>query len=216
MFHSKYIHTTIRFLFTAPLNSPPPALVCAESSANKTLVRESDAATADLTVQPTSSPLAVQFPDGVIARSTGIAEVALPAKNVTIQAHIFPDNTFNQSLFSIPYIADKGYDVTFNNASVATQYQGAPIYFHEKLPADLFWQLPLKSPVPLEPHINIACIANSTLTLPSDNDFVAIMHSAFGSPSVSTFLRALRRGWLVCAHRPNSIATALGHLAQKR
>ena len=49
---------------------------------------------------------------------------------------------------------------------------------------------------------------------------------SFGSPAVSTFLRALRLQWLdtiprltaalVSAHRPNSVATALGHLDQKR
>jgi hypothetical protein len=115
---------------------------------------------------------------------------------------------------------------------VAIQYQGAPIYFQEKLPTDLFWQLPL-SPVlnhnleaayPQE-EVNV-CIANSTTALPSDKDFVAFMHAAFGSPCPSTFLRALRRNWLdtiprltsalFSANKPNSVATALGHLDQTR
>jgi hypothetical protein len=52
------------------------------------------------------------------------------------------------------------------------------------------------------------------------------MHAAFGSPCPSTFLRALRRNWLdaiprltsalFSANKPNSVATALGHLDQTR
>ena len=130
--------TTTSFLSPAPLNPPPKKLVCADSGANKTLVRESDAIAAELTIHPTSHPLVVQFPDGVIARSTGIAEVALPATDIAIPAHVFSDDTLNQPLFSILDITDKGYDVTFNNAGVAIQYQGAPVYFQEKLPTALF------------------------------------------------------------------------------
>ena len=119
-----------------------------------------------------------------------------------IPAHVFPDNSLNQSLFGILDITDKGYDVTFNGAGVAIQYQGAPIYFQEKLPTDLFWQLPL-SPVlnrdqeaaHAQEEINV-CIANSTTALQSDEDFVAFMHAAFGSPCPSTFLCALLRNWL--------------------
>ena len=217
--------TTQRFLSTAPLNSTTRNLICADSGANKTLVRQSDAVAADLIVQQTSSPLSVQFPDGVIAQSTGVTEIILPATNVTVPAHVFPDEKLNQSLFSIVDITDNGYDVTFKKDGVVIQYQGAPIYFQEKLPTDLFWQLPL-SPVQTESQMPVACIANSTVALPSDHDFVAFMHAAFGSPCVSTFLRALRRNWLdtiprltatlVSANRPNSIATALGHLDQKR
>ena len=100
-----------------------------------------------------------------------------------IPAHVFPDNSLNQSLFGILDITDKGYDVTFNGAGVAIQYQGAPIYFQEKLPTDLFWQLPL-SPVlnrdqeaaHAQEEINV-CIANSTTALQSDEDFVAFMHA---------------------------------------
>ena len=217
--------STKSILSKAPSIPPSKPFICADSGANKTLIRESDAVAAELLVQPTLSPLIVQFPDGVLAQSTGITDIALPATGVSIPAHIFSDNTLNQSLFSITDIADKGYDITFNRAGVAIQYQGAPIYFKEKLPTDLFWQLPINQAF-ADSQTSVTCIANSVMALPSDNDFVAFMHAAFGSPCISTFLRALRRGWLdtiprltaalVSANRPNSIATALGHLDQKR
>ena len=147
----------------------------------------------------------------------------MPAKTTAISAHVFPDNVLNQSLFSIIDITDKGYDVTFQSTGVSK----APIYFQEKLPTtDLFWQLPLSSALASTSEDPVTCIVNHSLALPSDNDFVAFMHAAFGSPAISTFLRALRRKWLdtiprltaalVSANRPNSIATALGHLDQTR
>jgi hypothetical protein len=219
-------NTQNRLLSLVPKKQIQPKLVCADSGSNKTLIRESDAVSAQLTVHPITTPLAVQFPDGVVAQSTGTTNIALPATTTAISAHVFPDNALNQSLFSIIDITDKGYDVTFHSAGVAIQYHGAPIYFQEKLPTDLFWQLPLSSVVPPAPEVPVTCIANHSMALPSDNDFVAFMHAAFGSPAISTFLRALRRKWLdtiprltaamVSANRPNSIATALGHLDQTR
>ena len=89
------IKTTTSFLSPASLNPPPKKLVCADSGANKTLVRESDAIAAELTIHLTSHPLVVQFPDGVIARSTGIAEVALPATDIEIPAHVISDDMLN-------------------------------------------------------------------------------------------------------------------------
>ena len=218
--------TQNRLLSTVPTKQNKSKLVCADPGSNKTLIRESDAASAQLTVHPTTTPLAVQFPDGVVARSTGTTNIALPATTTAIPAHVFPDNALNQSLFSIIDITDKGYDVTFQSNGVAIQYHGAPIYFQEKLPTDLFWQLPLSSALADTSKDPVTCIANHSLALPSDNDFIAFMHAAFGSPAISTFLRALRRKWLdtiprltaalVSANRPNSVATALGHLDQTR
>ena len=52
------------------------------------------------------------------------------------------------------------------------------------------------------------------------------MYASFGSPAVSTLLRALRLGYLstmprftsalLCKHRPNSLASAIGHLDRRR
>ena len=119
-------------------------------------------------------------------------------------------------------ITNKGYDVTFSHDGLAVQYAGAPIYYSPKLPTDLVWHLPLSPPL----HSTAAIPANAVIALPSDKGFVAFMHATFGSPALSTFLRALRLGWLdtiprltaalVSAHRPNSVATALGHLDQRR
>ena len=199
-----------------------PHLACADTGSSKILIRESDAATAHISVTNTLHPLHVQFPDGVIAQSTGTANIALPATSTTLAAHVFPDNVLTQSLFGILDITNQGYDVTFKTSGVGIyDDQGVEIHFQPKLPADTSWTLPIVPAVD-----STIDHANAVIPLPSDSDFVKFMHASFGSPSVSTFLRALRLQWLdtiprltsalVSANRPNSIATALGHLDQSR
>ena len=206
----------------------PPCLpisqitACADTGSHKILLRETDASLAKLAVRPATKPLVVQFADGNTALSTGTASIALPATNIDLPVHVFPDKALQQSLFGINDITNKGYDVTFSHDGLAIQYAGAPIYYSPKLPTDMGWTLPLLHPA--EP--STLAPANAVISLPSDKSFVEFMHATFGSPAVSTFLRALRLQWLdtiprltaalVSAHRPNSLATALGHLDQKR
>ena len=62
--------------------------------------------------------------------------------------------------------------------------------------------------------------------MPSDKKYVKFTHASFGSPAISTLLRAIRKGYLltlprltsalVCKHLPNTVATALGHLDRRR
>jgi hypothetical protein len=52
------------------------------------------------------------------------------------------------------------------------------------------------------------------------------MYASLGSPVISTLLRTLRKGYfakiprftsaLLCKHKPNSVASALGHLDRRR
>ena len=68
--------------------------------------------------------------------------------------------------------------------------------------------------------------AHAAFTVPSDKAFIAFAHAAFGSPAISTFSRALARGYistfprltsrLLDAHPPNALTTAQGHLDQHR
>ena len=77
--------------------------------------------------------------------------------------------------------------------------------------------MPIESPLPE---------ANAVLSLPSDNKYIKFMHASFGSPAISTFQRAVRKGYLstiprltsslVSKHKPNSEATAKGHLDRRR
>jgi len=69
-------------------------------------------------------------------------------------------------------------------------------------------------------------LANAVISLPSNKKYVRFTHASFGSPAVSTLLRAIRKGYLltlprltsalVCKHLPNAGATALSHLDRRR
>ncbi len=64
------------------------------------------------------------------------------------------------------------------------------------------------------------------LSLPSDRKFVQFTYASFGSPAISTYRRAIRKGYLSTIprltsalfgkHTPNSVATAMGHLDRRR
>jgi len=97
-------------------------------------------------------------------------------------------------------------------------YKGAKlIHYTSKSPDSTSWTLPIESP-PLE--------ANAVLSLPSDNKYLQFTHASFGSPVLSTFQRAIRKGYistiprltsaLISKHKPNPEATAKGHLDRRR
>ena len=97
-------------------------------------------------------------------------------------------------------------------------YKGAElIHYTSKSPDSTSWTLPIECPLPE---------ANAVLSLPSDNKYVQFTHASFGSPVLSTFQRAIRKGYistiprltsaLVSKHKPNPEATAKGHLDRRR
>ena len=178
-----------------------------------------DAVAATLDIQPTRHPLHVRFPDGQTAKSIGITTVALPSTDIPLPAHIFTDDSLRQSLFGIADITNLDYDATFRKDGLLYLYRGTDLVHHHtpKSPDEMSWTLPLQRPL---------AQANAVLSLPSDKKFVQFCHASFGSPSISTFLRALRKGYLstlprltsalLCKHMPHTEATAMGHLDRKR
>ena len=190
---------------------------CADTGSDSILLRQTDAVAATLDIKPTTHPLHVRFPDGQIARSIGTTTVALPSTDIPLPAHIFSDDVLCQSLFGIADITNLDYDATFRKDGLYL-YHGADLVHHTpKSPDSTSWTLPLQRPY---------AHANAVLSLPSDRQFVRFMHAAFGSPAISTFLRALRNGYLstiprltsalVCRYKPNPEATAMGHLDRQR
>ena len=83
---------------------------------------------------------------------------------------------------------------------------------------ETLWTLPIERP---------SVHANSVLSLPSDRKFVQFTYVSFGSsPAISTYKRAIRKGYLstiprltsafFSKHTPNSVASAMGHLDRRR
>ena len=198
------------------LTRPPPSS-CADTGSDSILLRHSDAVAATLVIHPTRHPIKVRFPDGKTTRSIGITDVALPSTNVPLPGHVFADDTLRQSLFGISDITNLNYDATFRKDGLYLYHNNELVHYSPKSEDDSAWTLPLERPV---------IHANSALSLPSDKKYVQFMFASFGSPAISTLLRALRKGYLatltrftsalLSKHAPNTVATAMGHLDRRR
>ena len=184
---------------------------------------------------PPTLPLTVQFPDGNIAHSIGSTTVGLPATSTILPAHVFADADLTASLFSLLEISNSGYDILLTSNSLSLLKDDTLIKTFPKADPLQFWTIPLESPMErssVVPVVNTSvpppiASCQAVMSLPSDRSFVEFMHAAFGSPAVSTFLRAIRRNYLTSVPRlsstlvthhlsHNPVATALGHLDQRR
>ena len=90
-----------------------PPSSSADTGSDCILIRKTDAVAATLEIHDTSQPLRVRFPDGQIASSVGTSEVALSSSNIALPAHVFADDSLQQSLFGISDITNRDYDATF-------------------------------------------------------------------------------------------------------
>ena len=109
---------------------------------------------------------------------------------------------------------------TFTDNAVTITHNTNKVLCGTKLPTSNLWtiSLPLNS--------TPAFAAAAALTLSTDTVFVRFTHAALGSPSLSTFVKAVRRGYfhlyprltsnILLANPPLTIATAQGHLDQHR
>lgn len=79
---------------------------------------------------------------------------------------------------------------TFTDNAVTITHNTNKVLCGTKLPTSNLWtiSLPLNS--------TPAFAAAAALTLSTDTDFVRFTHAALGSPSLSTFVKAVRRGYL--------------------
>ena len=202
--------TSIKIKITSPTS-------CADTGSDSILLRHSDAIAATLDIHATHHPLRVRFLDGKTASSIGTTEVALPSTDIPLPAHIFADDTLQQSLFGISDITNRDYDATFRKDGLYLYHDTELVHYTPKSPEETSWTLPLQRPLPQ---------ANSVITLPSDNKYTQFMHASFGSPVISTLTHTIRKGYLstiprftsalLLKHRPNSVATAIGHLDRRR
>ena len=189
----------------------------ADTGSDCILIRKTDAVAATLTIYDTSQPLRVRFPDGQIASSIGTSEVALPSTGIALPAHVFADDSLQQSLFGISDITNNNYAATFRKDGLYLYHDDELVHYSPKSPTASSWTLPIQRPL---------AQANAIMSLPSDKKYVQFMFASFGSPAHSTLLRALRKGYLstlarftstlFSKHKPNTVATAMGHLDRRR
>ena len=124
------------------------------------------------------------------------------------------------SLISISELCNRGCVATFTSEDVHVTCEGLTVLHRQKDKAASLWNLHLPDPT------THATAASAILRSDTDEAFATFIHKAFGSPVLSTLLRAVRKGYLSSYPRPTAsmvtayisptAATARGHLDQHR
>ena len=148
--------------------------------------------------------------------------LTFPHKALPVSCYFLPASALSHSLFGVsPLIRPHGHAL-FTNTSVVffdSPSSVTPFLTGSKTAGSDLWHItvPPTNPLPISPPS-----ALFTLQALPRARFVAYWHRAFGSPSLSTFIRALSRGFirnipdltpsLVRKFPPLSLSTSFGHL----
>ena len=161
----------------------------------------------------------VALPNGETISSSSAGDLWLPHLSVPLTAHIFPDASLDTSLVSISELCNNGCVATFTNEDVHITKDGLTVLHHGKDKLEHLWNVELPTPID-------ATSASAILRSDTDASFATFMHTALGSPALSTLLRAVRKGYLssyprltatmVTTYLSLTAATARGHLDQHR
>jgi hypothetical protein len=155
--------------------------------------------------------------------SSHTAELDIPELNAAAsKAHVFPGMA-NHSLLSVGKLCDKGYIVTFKQASVKicdsekSQVLSGPRDLNTGL-----WRVNLKQ---TNNHIPEP-VANNVYELCNTGALVHYLHKAIFSPAKAAMLQAVKDGHLINwsgqtedainKHLKLAPATAMGHMNQRR
>ena len=162
--------------------------------------------------------LRVGLPNGDAIASTATGILSTPI--ISPAAHIFPDSSLNRSLVGVAEYCNNGCTMIFTATSSTCIHDatGTIISQTAKAPTAKLW------PMELAPA-NPGSIAN-VIRHEINADFIAFCHASFFSPCDSAMYAALVKGYLgnfprltakiFNSNRPNSIATAKGHLKQRK
>ena len=135
-------------------------------------------------------------------------------------AHIFPDNVLNRSLVGAAEYCNNGCTLILTSTSSTCIHDatGTVISQTPKDPKAKLWPINL---APWSPSTTANVVRHEI-----NADFVAFSHASFFSPCDSALYTALTKGYLgnfprltakmFNSDRPNSIATAKGHLKQRK
>ena len=194
---------------------------CCDSGSTHLLLRQSDAAAVICT--SILELISVALPNGTTISATSCGHLHFPNLPTPIPACIFPDTILHTSLLSVSELCNAGCVATFNDTSFQFTYNNLMVLNGTKSSTDKLWlvQLPNSSTID-----NPSQLQSNASHLSSDAAFVSFVHASLGSPVYSTFIHAVRSGYLstwprltaaiVNAHPPLTIATAKGHLNQHR
>ena len=157
------------------------------------------------------------MPNGQNIISSKTGNLFLPHLNAPLQAHIFSDDDLGTSLLSISELCNNGCIATFTKNNVNVTKDGNTVFDSKKPSTDFLWHVTL-------PSCEDSVAGSAILRSDTDEAFTKFIHTSFGSPALSTFLQAVRKGFLasyprltpamVSAYLSLTAATARGHLDQ--
>jgi hypothetical protein len=143
---------------------------------------------------PIRTPLTVRLPNGATMDSSHTSELGITKFNAAAsKAHVFPGMA-HHSLLSVGQLCDKGYIVTFKQATVTicdpenSQISSGPQDLNTGL-----WCISLKK---TNNHIPDP-IANNVYELRSTGALIHYFHKALFSPTKSAMLQAVKDGHLI-------------------
>ena len=164
--------------------------------------------------RPTKHPLKVALADGRKVMSTHICDVDIPGLPVTLTGHIIPELSI-ASLFGIRVLTDVGCTVTFDIDKCVVYFNETEILRGYKDATTDLWTLPLGGaqctparhdfvmPVVACPKFTTARtwsppaqVATFAHTVRTKANATKYAHQSFCSPRLSSFLKAIRRGFL--------------------
>ena len=196
-------------------------LAIGDSGTTDVLLRSSDSHNL-INIFP-STELCVSLPNGETIQSThsGTLQIYGP-ESPELLAYIFPDEVLQHSLVSFSALCNAGCTITLTKTDVSIVHNGSVIFRGSKKCTDTLWLINLDT----LRFGHLQSMANLSIKLTTNAEFVAFVHASFGSPPTSTFLHAARAGWLtgypristsmITSNMVNSVATAKGHLDQTR
>jgi hypothetical protein len=169
------------------------------------------------------TPLTVRLPNGAKMESSHTAELDIPELNTAAsKAHVFPGMA-NHYLLSVGQLCDKGYIVTFKQASVTicdskqSQILSGPRDLNTGL-----WRINLKQTNNHKPEP----IAKNVYELRNTGALAHYLHKALFSPTKYAMLQAVKNRNLITwpglredaikKHLKLTPATAMGHMNKRR
>jgi hypothetical protein len=156
--------------------------------------------------------ITVEQPDGSTITSIATGKLPwtwLPEEARTV--HIFESLT--GSLLSIGLLCDAGYEVTYNKQEVKVTMEGQTVITGKRI--NKLWMIDLQKGDDSR-NSTAQMIANA-----NHAELVKYAHLTMGAPTLSTFMKALKKGYInppgvnaeiVRKNPPNTTATAKGHL----
>ena len=167
----------------------------------------------------------VKTANGAIMSSTGRGTLRIPTStgHIDFPSYTFPNSILTKNLFGLADLTMNGCTIELTNTGISIfDKTKTLIWFTPKEPSSRVWNLDLATFQQVE---NTNSIAAHSIKHTTDAERVAYAHACFGFPPISTFLKAVRNGWLynfepslttqmITTNQPVSKYTALGFLDQ--